>query len=51
MTASAEASVKSDFINYCPGVDDELEDDVIVFRVWEKEEEATKDEEVTEKDS
>lgn len=51
MTATAEASVKSDFVNYCPGVDDELEDDVIVFRVWEKEEEATKDEEVAEKDS
>ena len=39
MTATAAASVKSDFINYCPGMDDELEDDIIVFRIWEKEEE------------
>lgn len=46
MTATAAASVKSDFLNYCPGMDDELEDDVLVFRVWEKEDSTPEEEAV-----
>lgn len=46
MTATAAASVKSDFLNYCPGMDDELEDDILVFRIWEKEEASPEEEAV-----
>lgn len=38
-------SINTDFANYCPGLDDELEDDVLVFRVYLPEEERGKKEE------
>ena len=29
-------AVFSDFLNYCPGTDDDLEDGVFVFRIFEE---------------
>lgn len=34
-----ESCLNYDFNNYCPGLDEDLEDDVIVFRIYEEEEE------------
>ena len=34
-----ESCLNFDFNNYCPGLDDDLEDDVIVFRIYEEEQE------------
>ena len=31
-----KGAVFSDFLNYCPGTDDDLEDDVFVFRIFEE---------------
>ena len=34
LSKSVEASIITDFMNYCPGTDEELEDDEIVFRTY-----------------
>ena len=35
MKAIVRNSVFTDFANFCPGIDDDLEDNVLVFRVYE----------------
>lgn len=36
--------INTDFANYCPGLDDDLEDDVLVFRVYLPDEEEKEEE-------
>lgn len=36
LSKKIEAALSLDFANYCPGWDDDLQDNVIVFKVWHK---------------
>lgn len=36
LKSKIQYSINQDFINFCPGIDDELDDDVLVFRVFFK---------------
>lgn len=43
LKAKIRASVNTDFYNFCPGIDEEIEDNVIIFRIYHKTE-VTEDE-------
>ena len=45
LRAAPSRSVNQDFLNYCPGIDDSLENDVLLFRIYEKDEEEGQDSE------
>lgn len=36
LRAKVRNSVNADFVNFCPGIDDELEDNLIVFKIYHK---------------
>ena len=39
LNSRVQNSINQDFLNFCPGVDDELEDNILVFRTYYKSEE------------
>ena len=43
LKAKIQYSINQDFMNFCPGVDEDIEDDVIVFRVFYKTEKKDED--------
>lgn len=46
LSKKIESSLSLDFANYCPGWDDDLEDNVLVFKVWSKREAGVIDAEI-----